>query len=288
MDTKNGQRRVPLTLICSILVSFGFSTGVAKAAVLRCDNCSAETKKIVATNAGVGMHIVADFAQESLVGWRVIYDQERGVTMTRTMAVPQQIRDSFAYTLSPEMANSGATIIVGPDNPNNSFTFPPGFEDADAYDVVQSMNLRTRLQTETARYHAGATTGNPTLDNLAISLNAVALTVTGFGSATIVIEWRNGSKTTLKIEASSAHEATYQDGKSRDPQDFPIPDPAVSNEETGGTYAGDYNFNSPNGLEDWINQAVRNGVTITGGGGGGSQTQMSCSWDGTTLSCVIY
>lgn len=158
------------------------------------------------------------------------------------------------------------------------------------YDIVNDASLRNQLELQIANIYNGATTGNATWDNLATSLKSVILSYLGqqigISSATIVIIWANGSRTELKVEAGSTHEAKYQAGQSRDSEGNRIPDAAATNDNTGADYAGDYSFNDVNALEDWIQAAIRYGIPVTGGGSG-TQGGMSCTWDGQTLTCIF-
>src|SRR3546814_11173798 len=63
----------------------------------------------------------------------------------------------------------------------------------------------------------------------------------------------------------------------------PLPDASIVGDDAGNLYAGEYVFNSPQDLQDWVNLAFFYNIPITGPSSGSHR--LSCSWDGTTLSC---
>lgn len=286
MDIKNISRcGIGFSGALLLYIGMGFGVSDAEARVLRCDNCSAAARQGVARGAGAGTHLVADYVLDSVSGYEVEYDRERRVWLALPASVPQQIRNSFAYSLSPQMANSGAVIIVGPNRPGNAFPFPGGFTGSNAHEIVRNASQRGILENQIASNYSGATTGSTVWNDTAFALSSMTLSVLGT-PATIVIVWSDGSKTTLKIAPGATNRAQYQQGQSQDSEGHLIPDAAATNSGTGGNYAGHYGFNDPNTLQDWINTAVMYGVPVTGGGGG--RTQMTCTWDGVTLHCHTY
>jgi hypothetical protein len=291
-NTKTMLARLLFAWIGGALLAFSIPPGTASAAVLLCGNCTTTDYKSVASNAGEGMHIVVDFPQSIITGWEVEYDMERRVWTTRRRTVPESIQNSFAYDMSPAMASSGATIIVGP-NEGNGISLPAGFENVDAYDIARDASLRHQLELKMANIYNGATTESPIWNNLATSLKSLVLSYLGqqigVSSVTIVIVWGNGSRTELKLEAGRTHEAVYQAGKSRGADGNKIPDAAAVDSNTGSAYAGDYYFSDVNELINWVETARLFGIPITGSGDG-TRGGMSCTWVESTLTCtyIIY
>jgi hypothetical protein len=288
MDIRGNIGRITLAG-CLLLFGFGWSIADAQAAVLICNNCDINARKNVARAAGSGTHLVADYTLKTVSGFGVEYDRERRIWMVLPAAVPQQVRDSFAFHVSPAMASAGGVVFVGPNRPNNPFPFPGGFNGLNAYDIVGSATLRGRLEQQIASQFAGATTSSTVWNDTAFSLTSLTLGFLGAfvgDSVTIVVAWPDGSETVLKIESGSTHRAAYQPGQSVDQHGNRIPDSAATG-PGGAGYTGDYHFQGdPNGLQDWLNSARMMGIPITGPSSGGSR--IDCTWDGITLRCHVY
>lgn len=263
------------------------ASDVYAAGVVRCDNCAYPQN--AAIQSGAGPTYVFDYQNRTVRGYEVEYDRELRRWRAIPHAVPAQVAATFQQVADPAyMATmaKGGTILIGPGSGNTNYSFPPGFRDANAHDIVTNATLRGLLEGEIARMWAGANTGNETWDNLAISLQSVALSIAGStvgaNYVTLVIVWKDGSKTTLKIEAGSTHLARYQQGESRDSNDNRIPDAAATG-GGGASFVGDYSFRDTMSLVEWIESARAYGIPVTGAG-----ERIRCTWDGQTLRCQRY
>jgi hypothetical protein len=269
-------------------------SNTAFSAALRCDNCSTSQYQAKASAAGAGTHIIADYSQRKVVAYSVEYDRELRVWRTLPATVPASIKTAFERDMALAYASSSATprasasggsvVVIGPGR--SGFPFPAGFNDANTYDIVGSSNLRTQLEQQIAASAAGATTGSSIWDSLAFALRSLSLSFLGqkigVSSVTYVIIWKDGSKTVLKVEAGASHRAKYQPGESVDAEGNKVPDAAATDPATGPSYAGQYYFENNSNLEEWLNAARMHGIPVTRGG----SAQLSCSWKGTTLTCM--
>ncbi|WP_139369669.1 hypothetical protein [Xanthomonas axonopodis] len=294
-------------IFLTTLLFASFMTGNVNAAgVVVCNNCV--SPKDAAINSGTGLTIVMDYDGQKLYGYEVEYDRELKRYRAVTNPVPDSINQAFlrgmsisgpssitGKTLTPKPKSVGksssgsATYTLRPGDPNypNPIRFPDAFRNSNAYEVVNSASVRTLLGQGLARELSGATTGNEIWDSLAFQVQSIVLSVgestIGVGSYRFVIIWQNGTKTVYTIDADTITEAEYVNGESRDDVGNPIPDPSISNSDTAGSYAGQYRFSSNDSFMNWQRSANTYGITIRNGSS--STTNISCVWDGNTLTC---
>src|SRR3546814_13548838 len=82
------------------------------------------------------------------------------------------------------------------------------------------------------------------LESLMISLNS-AIMAAGYPSGfKIVITWTDGSQTVYKIDSSTADQAIYATGESKDANGNTLPDASIVGDDAGNLYAGASVFNS--------------------------------------------
>lgn len=297
-------------IVCStVLVSFSASAG----GLVICNNCPSRVN--AAITAGNGLAVVADINGVNLSAYEVEYDIE--LRRWRTFSTPVLPGVSQAFlrnvdlvtasaassagkiptsaqangAVAAEASPGGIIIHLRPDNAGgaNEMPFPEAFKGSDAYEIVQNATARQNLGRRLAESFKGADESSPNWNSIASQLSMAVLTfgeLYGAGTVTMVIEWRNGTVTVYRLTTANIDESKYENGESRDAQGNKIPDSAISNPETAGSYVGSYYFGElpggANNLQRWMDSARMYGVPITGGAGG---NRASCSWDGVTIRC---
>lgn len=260
-------------------------------AVLRCDGCNANQHYATAASGPLGLTYVVDQPNAGLTLWEVRYDKEMGQKTVEEMAVDPAVYDRYLFMLEGKIQAqaSGSNLVViniGPGQYNGSlFARDPfgGYSGVSAYDVVNSATVRSGLGTNIANAMSATSTGSTILDNLGVTLNSVIMAFGAPSGFKIVITWKDGTKTTFTIDSSTANQAQYAPGESKDTSGNPIPDASATSGDAGNTYAGQYYFDSTKSLENWVQSAINYGIPVTGGATG--SRRLSCTWDGRTLSC---
>jgi hypothetical protein len=301
-NREDDMKWTPRIIICTALVAFSIiSTSTEKAnagGLVECNNC--RSPKDAALLSGSGLTLVADFEGAKLNAYEVEYDREIRKWRALSTPVPAQIQLAFYRivdaTTTQQMkalrekkqAGGGPVVILHPDNPGNSngINFPDAYKGSNTFDIVESSTLRTRLGQHLATELSGASTGNTNWNYFANALQQAGLTwssLKGGGTITIIINWRDGSRTVYKITAEDVTEAKYQKGESRDSTGNKVPDESIVDPVTAPSYAGGYYFGRSNDMERWARSAQQYGVPVTGASPG--QSRMSCSWDGRTVTC---
>lgn len=277
-------------IVCGILMQLYFSNPVM-AGVVRCDNCNWSGYRAAAeATGGYGYRYVIDYPQAKLTLWHVMYDREIRMTIVDEMSVDPNTEANFLFLIDQKMqGKANIEVVLTPGAPAGPpFLSNPinGLENFGAYDVINGATFRNQLATQLAKAVSG-NTGNTQLDNLGVTLTSVLLSLTtplvGQTTITIKIHWTNGTKTTFIIKPTNVSQAEYQAGMSTDENGNLIPDPAIVNPETAGTYEGQYTFNTNESLERWVQNARARGIPVTGGG----SQRLSCTWDGQTLRCMF-
>lgn len=267
--------------------------------LIECNNCA--SPKDAALMSGSGLAVVMDFEKARLSAFEVEYDREIRKWRALSTPVPAQIQMAFlrildatsAFRASPEdahaMAGGGSVVVLHPDNPGNTngVRFPESYKSSNTFDIVASATLRTRLGQYLATELAGANTGSPTWNSIALSIQQAALNWAGLkggGSIAIMITWRDGSKTLYRVTPDNVAEAKYQKGESRDSTGNKVPDDSIADPISAPSYAGQYYFGQHRDLDNWVRSAQMYGVPVQRG----SSSRISCSWDGRTVYCQQY
>src|SRR3546814_17379281 len=90
------------------------------------------------------------------------------------------------------------------------------------------------------------------LESLMISLNS-AIMAAGYPSGfKIVITWTDGSQTVYKIDSSTADQAIYAPGESKDANGNPLPAASIVGADAGNLSADDNAFNSTQAFHVWV------------------------------------
>ncbi len=299
-------------LLCSTaLVSFSASAD----GLVICNHCPSRVN--AAITAGNGLVVVADISGVNLSAYEVEYDIELRRWRTLSTPVLPSVNQAFlrnvdlvtaaaaalagkaknsveAKAADTAAAGSGGVIVhLHPDNPGgaNEMPFPSAFKGSDAYEIVQNATARQTFGRRLAEAFKGADESSPNWNSIASQLSMAVLTfgeLYGAGTITIVVQWRNGTITQYRLTTENIDEAKYENGESRDAQGNKIPDSAISNPATAGSYVGSYYFGElPGGADNlrrWMDSARMYGVPVTGAGG----NRASCSWDGVTIKCMAY
>lgn len=271
--------------------------------VVECENCG--NPKQAAITSGIGLTLVADFPGRKLHGFDVEYDRELHRYRALPVPVPDQVQRSFHHLLRlPEASRDrnglsraaakgrGAVIPVHPDDPGgtNGIAFPEASKNLTAYDVAIDAGARTQLEMSLGAAFSGSNGHSPTWNALATTLSSLGMNwlsrIMGVDSATYVITWRDGSKTTLVITPDSVHRAKYHSGESTDAQGNRIPDGAATNPGEAPGYAGMYTFSDEQTFNEWLSAAYIYGVPVdvvehT------YPVQIICRWNGRTLECEV-
>lgn len=271
--------------------------GVAKAGgLVECNNCA--SPKDAALLSGSGLTVVMDFEKARLTAFNVEYDRELRKWRAISTPVPTQIQIAFLRILegassikhqrnqTSPTSGGGTVVPLHPDNPGNSngINFPDSYKSSNTFDIVNSATMRTRLGQYLATELAGANTGNPTWNGIALSIQQAALnwsSIKGGGSIIIIITWRDGSKSLYRITPDNVAEAKYQKGESRDSTGNKVPDESIADPVSAPSYAGQYYFGQGADLNNWVRSAQMYGVPVQRG----SSNRISCGWDGRTITC---
>lgn len=283
--------------------SLGLHATAHAGGVVPCNACA--DPRSAALQSGAGLTVVVDLERQRLNGYNVEYDRELRRYRAVPTAVPPEVTAMFNRILAlprgnvgpgtqfvPQWFGRGAVIPVHPDDPQNAngITFPADLKDLNAYDVVQSVTYRTRLELGIARAFSAADTAQPAWNSLATTISSIILSwvskLFGVDTVTYVITWRDGSRTRLVIAPNAVDRAKYVSGESVDADGNRIPDGAVSNEATGEGFAGAYHFSSEQGLQNWLDAAHIYGVRIEEVPGS-PLSGNSCTWDGKRLHCLV-
>jgi len=281
------------------LVFFSFAGESEAGGLIECNNCV--SPKSVALQSGSGLTVIIDFEKAQLTAFDVEYDREMRKWRALPTPVPSQIQMAFLRIVEsvsgvsdqpshafPD-AGGGAMVPLHPDNPGNSngMRFPESYKSSDAFEIVSSATMRTRLGQYLALEIAGANTSNPAWNSFALSIQQFSLnwaSIKGGGSVNIVITWRDGSKTLYRITPDNVAEAKYQKGESRDGTGNKVPDETIADPVTAPSYAGQYYFRHGGDVDKWVRTAQMYGVPVQRG----SSSRISCSWDGRTVYCQQY
>ncbi|MBH1529752.1 hypothetical protein I5T99_11885 [Stenotrophomonas maltophilia] len=267
--------------------------------LIECNNCA--SPKNAALLSGSGLAVVMDFERARLSAFNVEYDREIRKWRAISTPVPAQIQMAFLRVLDATsafrgphedahaMRGGGSVVVLHPDNPGNSngIRFPESYTSSNTFDIVASATLRTRLGQYLATELAGANTGSPTWNGIALSIQQAALNWAGLkggGSITIMITWRDGSRTLYRVTPDNVAEAKYQKGESRDSTGNKVPDESIADPISAPSYAGQYYFGQHGDLDNWVRSAQMYGVPVQRGG----SSRISCSWDGRTVYCQQY
>lgn len=301
------------------LLSTLFSAPAHAEGVVECNNCPS-TRNAAISN-GAGLTLVIDFGNAKLTAYDVEYDKELRRWRALPVAIPPQISAAFYRILDAietsaahsqphteaepqdekwrrSNEDGGLIIPIHPDNAQNSnpwgSNFPNSYRDSNAHEMVQSATFRSRLGQHLALDLAGANTKSAAWNALALSAQKISLKIGekfGMGALTIMITWRDGSKTYYRITQNNVSEAKYVGGMSRDSKGNKIPDEAITNPQVAPSYVGNYYFgevpgDGPQNLERWIQSARMYGVPVTGSSPGNNG--INCGWDGRNLTCQVH
>lgn len=263
------------------------SVAPARAAqVHRCDNCSyAQKHNAALTSTPLGQAYVFDLPNAELTTWEVRHDRELRMKTADQTETDPSVYNMFLNILgdrnAPRAENDKVLIQLDANQFTHSrFTTDPlaGLRDYDAYDFAASGTLRGQLGTALTNSMVGGP-GHALWQSLVSILFSIGSPIpSGY---IIVITWKDGSKTTMQVDAASVNQAQYVPGGSRNPDGVPIPDSAVNTDQAGGLFAGEWEFGSQQSLEDWVNAMAMNGVPITGPGG----NRVACVRVDGTLTC---
>lgn len=287
--------KIARLLVIAVLLQSVIAETASADTILRCDGCSLTQYRATARSGPVGYTYVIDMTNSELSLWQVHFEQELGKNLALGAPVDPALYDKFLFTIDKKVeavgGDSNIVINIRAGEPAG-VAFPGGnplggFENSSAYDVVNSVTVRNMLGRNIAQSMAGATTSSTQLNDLAVTLNSVLMSLTSpFSSQvsfTLVITWKDGTTTTFEIDSSSANQAEYVEGKSQDQNSNPIPDASITSSAAGGTYGGQYHFDTTKSLSNWVNAAIDYGIPVTGQASGSNR--MSCTWDGRTLQC---
>lgn len=275
----------------ALLVQLG-TVGVAHAdTVLRCDNCSPAQLQSKALSSPLGWTYLVDYPNASLTLWYVRHDGELRMKTADQEPVDPGTYNRFLYMLdnSVQAAAGGESLIVvhvSPDGWNGTiFTDNPfgGFENSSAYDLIKSVTVRNQLGENIARSMSVGGSNNGALTSLGMTLNSYMMSwgmPTGYK---IVITWRDGTKSSMTIDSSSANQAKLVAGESKDDNANPIPDSTATGEDAGEIFSGQFYFDDADSLQKWLDAAALAGIPITGAPSGSNR--LNCTWDGQKLDC---
>lgn len=282
--------------------SFGSVNEAKAGGVIECNNCS--SPKDAAILSGTGLTVVMDFEGAKLSAFNVEYDRELRKWRAPPAAIPAQIQMAFLRIVESTTAlqlrqaqerngnqapmNGGTIVTLHPDNPGNAngIAFPDAYKGSNTFDIVESATLRTRLGQQLATDLAGANTDSPSWNSIALVIQQAGLSwssTKGGGTITIIITWRDNSKTVYRITTNNVAEAAYVKGESRDATGNKVPDESITDPVTAPSYVGAYYFGQTNDMERWVRSAQQYGVPVIDARPG--QNRMSCSWDGRTVTC---
>lgn len=258
--------------------------------VMQCDECYDPGPGWFAEQGPLGWTYVVDNVNMGLTLWHVARTYPNGPVVATQYEVDDATYIRFLEILDAKAAAqaSGQKLVVVHISPGtyNGMLFARdpfgGFSSVDAYEVIQSVNVRNGLGENLATALASTGTANTTLNNLGVTLNSFLFSMGMPSGFKIVITWADGSSSTFEIDSDSAHQAKYVPGESKDPNNLPIPDTSANSPDAGEIYAGEYNFGgNTESLQDWLQAAQMAGIPITGAQTG----RLVCTWDGTTLEC---
>lgn len=275
----------------ALLVQLGMFGAAHADTVARCDNCSPAQLQSKALSSPLGWTYLVDYPNATLTLWEVRYDAEiRRKTADQTSVDPGTY-NRFLYLLdvSVQAQAGGQSLVVvnvSPDNYNGTiFNDDPfgGFSNISAYDVVKSVTVRNQLGENIARAMSVGGSDNGVLTNLGMTLNSFMMSLGVPTGYKIVITWKDGTKTSMTIDSSSANQAKYVAGESKDDNTNPIPDSTASSGEGGDIFAGQFYFDDADSLQKWLDAAVMAGIPITGAPSGSNR--LNCTWDGQKLDC---
>lgn len=250
----------------------------SNAAYLRCDGCSTSAMRSKAISAGFGTHYVADFRSGNVLGYMHAHPRAGG---GRDIAVPGDAQDVADLMAEIYQATSGSlekTITVYSDTLGID-----GLGGATAYDFVDDWPLRSRVQS-----HLWAnfpTLGSPNgawsyilgnIDSLLATLSPAIGWIESF-RLNIKLVFTDGSSVQIRADFDS-ETAEYVPNSARDQHGQGLL------EDNARPYAGSYHFPGENGAADFIERAIRMGIPVTGGSSG---VRVRCTWDGSTLHCVV-
>lgn len=264
---------------------------VAKAdTVIRCDECYDPGPGWFAEQGPLGWTYVVDYTNLGLSLWHVTQAPRFGAitatqyevddaTYLRFMAIMEAKAEQQMQGLGPVVVHISPGAYNGMLFARDPFG---GFSGSNAYEVIQSQNVRNGLGVNLATAMASTGTANVALNNLGVTLNSFLFSVGAPSGFKIIITWSDGSRTTMLIDSSSAHQAQLVAGESKTPGGLPIPDSSAQSPDAGEIYAGEYNFmGDTQGLQAWLQALQMAGVPITGP----QSDQLVCTWDGQELSC---
>jgi len=273
-------------VVLFVVAWFAFSNAAVASGVVRCNSCY--NFRVAAESSGLtGKVSVVDFNADGIQSFNVLYEYERQMAIALPIATNPKISAAFHNIVA--LSESGSAVIVLDANRPGAdgYPFPAAFGESNAHDIVRSASLRGMLGREIASMYTGADTGNATWDSIALRIQSIGFSVIGgklgVGSVIVVIKWKDKSRTVYELTPQNLYEADYVKGESADGDMNPLPDPAAVDPNTGGSFAGEYVFSQPQGLNNWVQTARQFGIPVTNTSSG--KLRGRCDWDGRRLSC---
>jgi len=164
------------------LATLSFTGGAKAGGLIECNNCA--PPKSVALQSGAGLTVIIDFDKAQLTAFNVEYDRELRKWRAISTPVPSQIQMAFLRIVESvsnttghsdqafPKAGGGAVVPLHPDNPGNSngMRFPDSYKSSDAFEIVNSATMRTRLGQYLALEIAGTNTSSTAWNSFALSI----------------------------------------------------------------------------------------------------------------------
>lgn len=267
-------------VLCSTAVGMSLLASTTSAGIIRCDGCSGLAYEQITAAAGPGEHVVYDLANDRVFGFSVEYDHESRRPLVSPSDVPPEIRaqvTAFSALFWEVGASMNQTVEVRADDLQL-----PGIGGATAFDVVEDVNLRTRMADRL--WQSPPATLPVSLRNAIDAVRSALFSIIGGSKRTrINAIFGDGSRVSFMLDFA-AQEAPYDPGSAVTPSGQLIPDAYAPSGTTGIWTFGKDSVGESDDAGRFIEHLRSLGIPVIGGGD--DTKTIKCTREGGTLGCT--
>jgi hypothetical protein len=276
-----------LAVVVMFIASAAASSAQAAAVAVPCNACTSSEASQVARGKGAGVHYVYDFNNAVLRKFEVYIERDavpgQYTTIVEELPVEAGHANYFAMLVSArrdfgQLSSIVVPITIGPGDVSPRGTDLSGIA---ATDVLRTGQIRGDLFDFILAQQNLIFSRNGLPSNVAANLVGLlqsldkVFTQGELLNVTLKVTFSDGSKITLTLGDGGTVAIVPRTAWDRD--NNPIPDANVVD------FAGAFNFSSSSTRERFVAVAEQYGIVISGPAG--DKLSLSCSWDGTTLTC---
>jgi hypothetical protein len=276
-----------LAFLFMFIASAGASLAQAAAVAVPCNACTSAEASQVARGKGLGIHYVYDFANAALRKYEVHVerDADSGQYTTRVDELPVEPGhlNYFAKLVNARrdfgrVSRIVVPITIGPGDVSPAGTDLGGIDATDVLHIGQARNrLSDFILAQQNRIFSRSGLSSDAAEDLVDLLQSYdkVFTQGELLNVTLKVTFSDGSRITLTLGDGGTVAIVPRTARDRD--NNAIPDANVAD------FALTFLFSSDSTRERFVAVAEQQGIVISGPAG--DKRALSCSWNGTTLSC---